>query len=69
MKYKRILANIIDHIVVSLIIIIKVCIVIGNIIDKTKSGLGAMSFLIMIACFCPSISSGYLLFWTRVAIN
>lgn len=69
MKYKRILANIIDHIVVSLITNVIVCIVIGNIIYKTKLGLGVMSFLIMIARFYPSISSEYLLFWTIVAIN
>ena len=69
MKYKRLIANIIDHIAVSLITVIVVSFVIGTIIDDTKSGLGAIPFLIMIACFCPSISSGYLLFWTIFAIS
>ena len=69
MKYKRLIANIIDHILVSFITVIIVCIIIGNIIGNTQGGgAGAIPFLIMIACFLPSCTSGYLLFWIIVAI-
>lgn len=67
MKYKRLIANIIDHILVSLITVIIVCLMIGSIIDNTQGGLGAIPFLVMIACFFPSCTSGYLLFWIIVA--
>ena len=68
MKYKRLIANIIDHILVSFITVIIVCFIIGGIIDNTQGGEGAIPFLIMIACFLPSCTSGYLLFWIIVAI-
>ena len=68
MKYKRLIANIIDHILVSFITVIIVCFIIGGIIDNTQVGEGAIPFLIMIECFLPSCTSGYLLFWIIVAI-
>lgn len=69
MKYERLVANIIDHISVSFITVIIVCIIIGNIIGDTQGGgAGAIPFLIMIACFFPSCTSGYLLFWIIIAI-
>lgn len=60
MKYKRLIANIIDHIIVSLITGIIVCIIVGSIIDNTQGGVGAIPFFIMIACFLPSCTSEYL---------
>lgn len=51
MKYKRLIANIIDHISVSIITGIIVSIIVGSFIDNSELGLGATPFLIMIACF------------------
>lgn len=67
MKYKRLIANIIDHIIVSLITGIIVCIIVGSIIDNTQGGVGAIPFFIIIACFLPSCTSGYLSFWIIIA--
>lgn len=67
MKYKRLIANMIDHILVSLITVIIVSFIVGSIIDNTQGGIGAIPFLIIIACFLPSCTSGYLLFWIMIA--
>ena len=68
MKYKRLIANIIDHISVSIITGIIVSIIVGSFIDNSELGLGATPFLIMIACFFSSCTSGYLLFWIIIAV-
>lgn len=68
MKYKRLIANIIDNILVSLITVIPVCLIIGSVIDNTQGGIGSIPFLVMIASFLPTCTSGYLLFWIIIAI-
>lgn len=67
MKYKRLIANMIDHILVSLSTVIIVCLIVGSIIDNTQGGIGALPFLIIIACLFPICTSGYLLFWIIIA--
>lgn len=68
MKYKRLIASIIDHISVSFIAAIIVSFIIANFVDGTQAETGAIPFLIMMTCFFPSCTSGYLLYWIIIAI-